>query len=56
MPPLPVLLFDAVVLQLNWGLLLPSVLILLTECPLGEERVKSGAVHRGCSQVEDDRC
>jgi hypothetical protein len=48
-PPLPVLLFAVVVLQLNWRLALPSVLILLTESPLGQRRIR-------CSQelfVED---
>jgi hypothetical protein len=33
-PPLPVLLVAVVLLQLNWGLALPSVLMLLTESPL----------------------
>jgi hypothetical protein len=34
MPPLPMLLVAVVLLQLSWGLALPSVLILLTESPL----------------------
>ena len=35
--PLPMLLVAVVLLQLSWGLALPSVLMLLTESPLRRE-------------------